>query len=828
TVIEPDVATSAEDLARALGDRRIGTAFLTSSLFHSVASHDPAAFRGMRHLLVGGEPVDPSRAAEVLAAGPPERLINAYGPTESTTFACCHTVREVHPGAVTVPIGRPVANTTALVLDAGLQPVPIGVTGELCLGGDGLARGYLDRPDLTAERFVPNPCGERLYRTGDLARLRPDGTVDCLGRADSQVKIRGVRIEPGEVEAALGAHPAVADCAVTARRNAAGELSLVAWFIPRRPVSPQELREHLQTRLPVSMIPSVLVEMEILPRTPNGKLDRAALPDPEAAGAAAPGSVPPRTPVEELLAGIWASVLRVERVGAFDNFFDLGGHSLAATAVTAQVRSTFQVELPTRAIFKDPVLADLAEQIEKLLRGREGLELPPITAVPRGTESPLSFAQQRLWFLDELAGGVTPYYNMNAPLLLLGALDRAALARALDEIVRRHEALRTTFRTVAGAPVQQVHPHRPFPLPLVDLSCLSPGTAEGVALRLAREDSDPPFSLTRGPLLRIALLCLGGERHVVLLAMHHIVSDGWSLEVFVGELAALYRAFAAGQPSPLPPLPIQYADFARWQRQQLTGPTLASHLAFWRQQLGGTPPVLELPTDRPRPAHQSFAGATVAVALPGALADRLNALARQHRSTLFMALLTTLSALLRRYTGRRDIVVGSPIANRNRAETAGLIGFFVNLLPLRADLSGDPDFAQALARVRETALGAYAHQDLPFERLVEELQPVRDLSRHPLFQVAFVMTGTPWHAFDLPGLSLSHLEEAQPVELYDLTLQAFQSSPHDLIARFSYNTDLFEPLTIERMGSYLEILLEAFAAGPERTVDSVPLLTGGE
>jgi len=862
-LFDRETAVSPEALFRALQERRIGITFLTSTLFHRMASLDAAGFRGIPNLLVGGETVDPSRAAEVLAAGPPVRLVNAYGPTECTVFAVCQAVREVPPGAATVPIGRPIANTTAIVLDAGLQPAPAGVTGELYLGGDGLARGYLGRPELTAERFVPAPCalggtvdpGARLYRTGDLARLRADGSIDCLGRADNQVKIRGVRIEPGEVEAVLAAHPGVAECAVAARRgvsNRSGELALTAWIVSRRQPAPtaQELREHLQSKLPDSMLPAAFVQVAELPRTPNGKLDRAALPDPGAASADGPGFVPPRTPVEEVLAGIFASVLRRDQlgrpgqtdaaeransiglIGAFDNFFDLGGHSLTATAVTSLVRSTFQVELPTRAIFKEPTLEALAQQIETLLLAREGLELPAITPVPRGADLPLSFAQQRLWFLDELAGGETPFHNISAALRLRGRLDAAALAGAFDEIVRRHEALRTTFRTgPAGTPVQTIHPHQPFPLPLADLTGLPPELREPEARRLGILSAAHPFALTRGPLLRATLLRLGagiqggnqGEQHAVLLAMHHIVSDGWSLEVFVRELGTLYRAFSAGQPSPLPPLPVQYADFAAWQRRWLAGPALKTQLGFWRQQLADLPLVLDLATDRPRPALQSYTGEILPISFPASLADNLRTLARQHRATLFMALLTAFSVLLRRYTGHRDILVGSPIANRNRSETSGLIGFFVNLLALRADLSGNPGYGEALDRVREMALGAYAHQDLPFERLVEDLERARDLSRHPLFQVSFATTTTPWHAFDIPGLDLSFFDVATPYELYDITLQTFETS-QGLRALFSYNTDLFDAATVARMGQHLEILLGALTHDPSRPVDAIALL----
>jgi amino acid adenylation domain-containing protein len=836
---ERDVTLSPEDFSREIRRRGITALFLTTALFNRIASLEPGAFAGVRHLLFGGEAVDPSRVAEVLAAGPPERLLHVYGPTEGTTFTTWRRVRAVAPGAATIAIGRPLANSTVTLLDADLRPVPIGVAGELYLGGDGLARGYFARPDLTAERFVPRPLplgedeapGGRLYRTGDLARLLPDGAVEFLGRVDAQVKIRGFRVEPAEVETALAGHPALGEAAVAARRLAGGDLALIAWFVPRRAPSPtpRELREFLAARLPEPMLPAAFVEVAALPRTANGKVDRAALPDPEAAGATA-GWEPPRTAVEEVLAGLWAEVLRIappRRVGARDNFFDLGGHSLTATAMTSLARSTFRIELPTRTLFERPTLAELAEHVETLLAAGVGVGLPPITPEPRAGDPPLSFAQQRLWFLDELSGGESPFYNIAAALSLAGRLDVQALERALDAIVRRHEALRTTFRGGhEGKPVQVIHPHRPFRVPVADLRSLSPAARVAEALRQARSGVARPFSLARGPLFRVELLRVEDEQHVLLLSMHHIVSDGWSLDVLVRELASLYAAFAAGLPSPLPGLPVQYADFALWQRRWLGGAPLDGQLAYWRRQLEGAPLVFELAADRPRPAVQTYDGGTVRVHLPASLAERLQGLARAHRVTLFMALLAAFASLLERHTRRRDLLLGTPIANRNRAETAGLIGFFVNLLVLRADLAGDPGFDRLLARVREMALGAYAHQDLPFERLVEELQPARDLSRHPIFQVCFAAS-TPWHALDLPGLTLGFLDAGAAVELYDLTLQITDTG-QGLDARLSYNADLFDATTIERLGGHLEIVLDALAEDPRRPAAEVEILSGEE
>ncbi|HEY0510559.1 MAG TPA: amino acid adenylation domain-containing protein, partial [Thermoanaerobaculia bacterium] len=838
--VERDVTLSPEDFYREIRERGITAGFLTTALFNRLASLDPGGFAMMRHLLVGGEAVDPTRMAEVLAAGPPARLLNVYGPTEGTTFTTWQRVREVASGAATVPIGRPLANTTVTLLDASLRPVPVGVAGELYIGGDGLARGYCGRPALTAERFVPRPSvlgedaapGSRLYGTGDLARFRPDGAVEFLGRVDGQLKIRGFRVEPAEVEAALAVHPALAGCAVGGRRDAAGELALIAWVVPRRAPAPaaRELRDFLAAKLPEPLLPAAFVEVAALPRTPNGKVDRAALPDPGAVeSAATAGWVAPRTPVEEVLAGIWTEVLRIvppRRVGAHDNFFDLGGHSLTATAVTSLARATFRVELPTRALFEHPTLAELADHVEALLLAGEGLELPPIVPMPRPAEIPLSFAQQRLWFLDEMAGGESPFYNVAAAFSLTGRLDAAALERALDGIVRRHEALRTTFRVgSAGQPAQTVHAHSPFALPLADLRPLAPAAREEEALRQARQEMARPFSLTRGPLLRAALLRMESDNHVLLLSMHHIVSDGWSLELFVRELAALYTAFVERRSSALPELPVQYADFALWQRRWLGGAALDAQLAYWRRQLAGAELVFELPADRPRPAVQTYDGGLVVVPIPRV--EDLHALARAHRVTLFMALLAAFGSLLQRYTGRRDLLLGTPIANRNRAETAKLIGFFVNMLVLRTDLAGDPGFDRLLARVREMALGAYAHQDLPFERLVEELQPARDLSRHPVFQVCFAMGSAPWHALELPGLTLGFLDVGSTVELYDLTLQVTATS-YGLEARLAYNADLFDAATIRRMGGHLETLLASLLDDPRRPAADAGLLAPEE
>jgi amino acid adenylation domain-containing protein len=848
-VVPPAVARSPEALGELLRRERVTVLNQTPSAFAALAERlatepEERFPRSLRWIVFGGEALQfasLSRWYERRGDSEP-RLANLYGITETTVHATLRPLAAADAAATASAIGRPLPDLAVHLLGPGLAPLPIGAAGEMYVGGAGLCRGYLGRPELTAARFVPDPfapaAGGRLYRTGDLARRLPDGGLEFLGRVDDQVKIRGFRIEPAEVEAALAAHPAVVECAVVARRGATGEPALAAYLVSRQggsePLSPRQLRDFLAARLPEHMVPAAFVAVAGLPRTPSGKLDRAVLPDPGREETAAAGFVAPRTPVEEVLAGIWSSVLRLDRIGAHDNFFDLGGHSLTATSVTAQARSTFQVELPARALFESPALAELAERIERLLVAAGGLDLPPVTPVPRGfaaggtLEAPLSFAQQRLWFLDELAGGASPFYNVSAALALDGPLALPALAAAGGEIVRRHEALRTTFRAgLDGRPVQVIRPPRPRPLPVVDLTAL-PAAHDSEAARVTRREAGRAFDLARGPLLRLFLLRLAPERHVLMLSMHHIVSDGWSLEVFVRELAALYAAFRAGRPSPLAPLPVQYADFAVWQRRWLAGPVLDAQLAYWRRQLAGAPTVLEIATDRPRPAVQGHRGDSVALHLPAPLVEALRTVARDERATLFMALLAAFAAFLGRYTGQRDLLVGTPSANRNRAEIEGLIGFFVNLLVLRADLGDDPGFRRLLSRVREVALAAYAHQDLPFERLVEELAPRRELSRSPLFQASFSLGSTPWTALELPGLARGVLDVGGGgAELFDLTLRVVDS-PEGFVAYLAYDVDLFDRPTIVRMGRHLQELLAGLAAAPGRPLATAPLLAAPE
>jgi amino acid adenylation domain-containing protein/non-ribosomal peptide synthase protein (TIGR01720 family) len=779
-------------------------------------------------------------------------LYNQYGPSETHVVTAFTLQGQPETWDVFPPIGRPISNTQIYLLDARLQPAPIGVPGELYIGGAGLARGYLNRPELTAEKFIPNPFspppsvkspmggaggggGDRLYKTGDLARYLADGNIEFLGRMDHQVKVRGFRIELGEIEAVLSRHPSVRDAVVVVREDSPGNPQagagkrLVAYVVAEQALSVEELRSHLKTRLPEYMLPTDFVFLDQLPLTPTGKVDRKALPAPS-------GERPelaheyraPRTRVEHTLADIWKEILRVERVGIHDNFFELGGHSLLATQVISRIRKAFNSELPLRTLFEAPSVAELAQSI----KSAQHLDAPALLSVARPEKLPLSFAQQRLWFIDQLEPGNTAYNIFNA-IRLRGALDVSALERGFQQIVQRHESLRTTFQSVEGEPHQVIAADMPVSLPLTDLSALSRAEQETEAQRLALDEARRPFDLSSGPLVRCTLLRMaddpatGASEHILLLTMHHIISDGWSISVLFREAIVLSQAYAAGQDNPLPALSFQYADFAIWQRNWLQGEVLERQLSYWKKQLADAPAALELPADHPRPAVQTYHGKCMNVALSRELSDALQSLNRQEDATLFMTLLAAFQVLLSRYSGQTDIVVGSPVANRNRSETEGLIGFFVNTLALRADLSGNPSFREALKRVRETCLDAYDHQDVPFEKLVDEVQVRRDMSRNPLFQAMFVLQNTPGWGISLPGLTLSPLPIENGTAKFDLILSLTETG-QGLAGTLEYNTDLFDRETIVRMAGHFQTLLEGIVVHPDQRLSDLPLLTEAE
>ncbi len=841
-ILPDEVLAEPALLLSALAERtRVGlncVPSLWTSILHAIRCGQVALpGNSLTHLFFGGESLSKELVLRTLSVLPHLQIWNIYGPTEATANASA--ARLVAGDEVT--IGCPIANTQIYILNAGLHPVPIGVQGELYIGGAGVARGYLNRPRLTAERFIPDLFstvpGARLYRTGDLARYRPDGNIEFLGRADDQVKIRGFRIELGEIEAALGQHPSVREAVVLAQEDAAGdrpaslstEKRLVAYVCAEREPVPTttDLRKFLAEKLPEHMVPAIFVLLSAFPLLPNGKIDRRALRLSERTRPELDNAfVAPRGPVEELLAEIWSQILDIELVGIDDDFFALGGHSLLATQLMSRVREAFQVEIPLRRLFEAPTVAGLAESIEAARQAGQSLLAPPILPVPRNDDLPLSFAQQRLWFFDQLAPELSAY-NLPAAVRLKGPLNLPALEQSINEIIKRHESLRTTFGKVDGRPTQLIAPILTIRLPVVDLRKLPASERECEVRRLVTAETRLPFDLSRGPLVRGSVLRLGEEEHVGLLSMHHIVSDGWSTGILVRELATLYAAFSSGGSSPLPPLPIQYADFAQWQRQWLQGEVLEAQTAYWKDKLAGLPGPLDLPTDHPRPAVQTFRGAHQSSVLPGTLQGQMKALSRQEGVTQFMTFLAAFQVLLFRYTGQDDLIVGTPVANRTRLETEGLIGLFVNSLVLRTDLSGNPGFREILRRVRDVCLGAYGHQDLPFDRLVEELRVPRDPTRNPIFQVMFVLHNSSLQTFDLPGANLTLVEGDSETAHFDLTLQIADTG-QGLTATLVFNTDLFEAATMTRMLGHFQTLLEALVADPEQRLSDLPLLTEDE
>ncbi|HZM74979.1 MAG TPA: amino acid adenylation domain-containing protein, partial [Candidatus Limnocylindrales bacterium] len=810
-VVPPPGPLLGEHLAHVLAGQRVTHALIPPAALATVPHEGLPRFRGV---IVGGE----ACTAELVRRWAPDRrLINSYGPTECTVVSTWSQPLAADEG--TPPIGRPIANTRVFVLDAGLRPVAVGAVGELYVAGIGVARGYLNRAGLTAQRFVANPFGAqfgapgaRMYRTGDLVRWRGDGQLEFVGRADHQVKIRGFRIEPGEIEAVLTGHPGIAEAVVVAREDQPGVKRLVAYLVPvSHAPETAELRELLKATLPDYMVPAAFVILDVLPLSPNGKLDRQALPEPEFA-ADQTDYVAPRNQAENTLAAIWAEVLGAAQVGVDDDFFTLGGDSILTFQVLSRVRDAFGVELPMRALFEAPTVAALAATLP-----RQTMDSERIPVAARGRELPLSSAQQRLWFLDDLTGGGVEY-NTGIGLHLSGPLDETALRAALAALVRRHESLRTTFATVDGRGVQIVAPQGEIPLHITDLST-SDGNDDLVEL-LLRERLRQPFDLRTGPLTRALLLRRSDEDHILLLSQHHIITDGWSVGLLVDELVELYAS------ADLPELPIQYPDFAVWQRERLAGPALESHLEYWRGKLDGTP-VLELPTDRPRPHLRTTAGAVHRRDLPAPLVDALSRLGQEHGATLFMTLTAALQVLLSRYTNQNDIAIGTVTSGRNRTELEHLVGFFINTVVLRSTVDSDDTFAGFLGRVRETVFDAFAHDAVPFDRLVEELQPERDPSRTPLVQALIVLQNAIVRPRERDGLRIAEYDLPRPAARFDLVVE-FLPRGDALNMVIEYNTDLFDPATIERMAEHLHRLMSAAVTAPGRPLAELSLLDEAE
>ncbi|WP_050808442.1 non-ribosomal peptide synthetase [Collimonas fungivorans] len=826
-VIDKEIFLDPLHLAGALEQQGITTLFLTTAVFNQCAAIMPEAFSRLRFLMTGGERCDPAAFARVLEAGGPRHLIHCYGPTEATAYATTYEVTAVDAAQATIPIGRPIASTQIYLLDAQGEPVPVGVAGEMYIGGSGIARGYLNRDELTAERFIADRFSGRpgalLYRTGDLARWQQDGNLVHLGRNDFQVKLRGFRIELGEIEARLAAHPAVREAVVIVREDSPGDKRLVAYIVTAEEIDAAALRAHLSAGMPEYMVPAAYVALAALPLTANGKLDRKHLPAPETEAYAASGYVAPEGESETALAAIWSQLLRVERIGRYDNFFTLGGHSLVAVQMISRIRQSFNIEVAISALFEFPALLDFCAE---LLASGHSVR-PPLTAASGAERELLSFAQQRLWFLEQM-GGVSHAYHIPLGLQLRGELDRVALVQALERLVFRHEALRTSFVAREGhGAIQRVAAADVSHFQLLEHDLRHHPEREAELERLLAEEAARPFDLAQGPLIRGLLLQETRTQHTLLITAHHIVSDGWSTGLLLDEISALYNAYRQGAHDPLPALAVQYPDYAAWQRRWMSGAVLEQQTAYWKQSLAGAPTLLELPTDHPRPPQQDYAGASIDTRLDAALTRKLKALSQRHGSTLYMTLLSSWALLLGRLAGQDDVVVGTPAANRNQHEVENLIGFFVNTLALRISLPENATVASLLAHVKQQSLAAQQHQEVPFEQVVEHARPVRSMAHSPLFQVMFSWQNAPQGKLQLSGLELTPLAVRQVTAKFDLTLSLGEAGD-ELAGSLEYATALFEPKTVERYLGYWHRLLEAMVADDAQQIARLPMLGAAE
>jgi amino acid adenylation domain-containing protein len=822
TLVSREIATDGVQLLEKLNNSAVTIMQATPATWRMLLD---AGWQGNTQLkiLCGGEALAKNLADKLLKKC--HQLWNLYGPTETTIWS---TIHQLDNRETSISIGRPLANTNTYILDKNLQPVPIGVPGELHIGGAGLARGYLNRPELTIAKFIDNPfkTNALIYKTGDLARYLANGEIEYLGRIDHQIKLRGFRIELGEIEAVLSQHSAVHECVVMAREDVPGNQRLVAYLVPElvaENIVNDELRQYLRQKLPEYMIPSAFVNLESLPLTPNGKINRRALPAPDNTGGELTSDfVLPRHPVEAVLADIWSQILGIAQISIHNNFLELGGHSLLATQVISRIRKTLEVDISLQHLFELPTIAKLATNIQAI----NNQSVATITPVNRQQKSPLSFAQSRLWLLEQL-NPESDIYNMPAAVSMVGNLNVEVLEQSINEIIHRHEVLRTIFTLVDGEVAQVIIPDVQIKIPVVDLRDLPQTEQKNKLEYLSADEFSRPFDFSQAPLLRCKLLRLETQKYLLLFTIHHIVFDGWSQGILIKELAAIYSALSAGETPVLPKLPIQYADFAVWQRQHLQGERRETLLTYWKQQLANLP-ILQLPTTSPRAEVKTNRGAIYKFLISDVILQQLQQLSQQTGVTLFMTLLASFKILWQRYSHQDDIVVGTDVANRNQSEIEPLIGFFINLLVLRTDLSGNPTFRELLQQVRTQTLAAYAHQDLPFDELVRELQPERHLSnRVPLFQVLFVLQNTPNSALELPGLTLNLQEVESKTARFDLALFLTETE-QGIEGKWQYNADLFAVDTITKLTNHWQTLISSIVAQPQNRINSLEMFTAAE
>ena len=832
TVIIPDMEVKDTSLLiSTLVENTVTRIVLVPSLLNTILDfEDSSQLEHLKFWVSSGEALSIELARRFRDRFPNSKLINLYGSSEVAADVTCYDTSEMTDQLNSVPIGRPIANSEIYILDANRKPVPIMVPGEIYVGGAGLARGYLNDSQKTAEKFVAHPFASnthaRLYRTGDLARWLPDGNIEYLGRVDHQVKVRGYRIELGEIEAALRREDSVEKVVVLAREDEPGDKQLVAYVVGQADelLDTLELRERLKAVLPSYMLPSAIVRLEAFPLTPNGKIDRRALPKPDYVRQSGGEYVSPRDEVEEGLVAIWQTVLGLERVGALDDFFRLGGHSLHATRVMSRVRATFDVELPLLSLFEKPVLADFAGEVRSQWAGGVA-EVQPIEAVVAEDVAPLSSGQRQMWFLDQFEGA-GPAYNIPMVFELRGKVDIVRLEQALNTLVTRHESLRTTYRLDEAGPVQCVNAAEPFKLTQIDLSGHPAASREAEALRLVVEEGQRPFDLNRELLMRAVLVKLEEETCYFLINVHHIAADGWSVRVLLTELVQLYNAGARGEEADLGPQPLQPVDYAAWEQEWMESGAIERQLAYWREQLGGELPVVELPVKGSATSASRYVGTREIFYIDAELTQALHALAARTNTTMFMVLLTTFKLLLYRYSGQEDIIAGSPVAHRNHEELERVIGCFINTLLLRTDFSGDPSVEELLGRVRRITLDGYSHQDMPFDQLAQMLGGHQ--GGLPFYRTLFALQNLPYEPVELEGMTLRYLLIDPGIAKLDLSLYVQDWHEGSMMALFEYRVDLFEADTIRRMQQHFLRLLRAMVANPEQRVSALSLLTEAE
>src|SRR5579871_6912182 len=833
-IVNDEIARDGLRLLEEIGRSPVTVLEIVPSLLVSMLEAGSGkAWPELRHTVSTGEALPVELCLRWRNAVKGGTLWNAYGPTECSDDVTHYRLEYAQGGdfermegsAGTAPIGKPICNTRAYVFDRFLQPAPIGVPGELYIAGVGLARGYLKRPGLTAERFIADPLGKsgmRMYRTGDLVRLQVDGNIQYLGRTDHQVKVRGFRIELGDIENALqkaGAREAV----VIVHERGDGEKSLIAYVVLQlgMAIDKIEMQTELAHSLPNYMVPSAIVVLDALPLLPNGKVDRKSLPVPNY-GEIANTYRAPRTPEEEILCALFAEVLGLERVGIDGNFFELGGHSLMATRIVSRIRAALGSELPIRTVFESPTPAELGTRLREA-----GVRRIPLVRQPRPESLPLSYAQERMWFLDRLDRGASAEYNMHSALRLRGDLDCQAMERAVNTIVERHESLRTHVAEAEGEPVQIIESELKIPLTVLDFSGLEEAERREKALEALKEEKEKIFDLKRGPVLRVKLLKLGERDYVLLRTVHHIVSDGWSEGVFNRELDILYRAYQEGKEKPLKPLDVQYADFTLWQRQWMDKGKLEEGLKYWKKQLEAIPESLELPTERSRPPMQTFEAEACTGLLSEEQVRGLRKLSQENQATLYMTLLAALGVLLSRYSGQDDLVLGSPIANRQDAQLDPIIGFFSNTLAMRIRVQKKETFQALLQNVRATTLEAYQHQDISFAHLVGEIAPIRKLDRMPVFQAVLALQNAPWQAQQMKGLEIEPLGAQSLRVRFDLEVHVWEAE-EKIRMYWLYNRHLFAPGQIDQMLRHFIQVLDGIVADSRQPIDRLMRMADSE